>query len=53
MAATASSVRGTSAIYAEHLRQHERFTQADREIEERLQNYARSRPRVRELVSAT
>ena len=39
--------------WAEHLRQHERFTQADREIEERLQRYTRSQPRVRHLVSAT
>jgi predicted MFS family arabinose efflux permease len=38
--------------WAEHLRQHERLTQADREIEERVQTYTRSQPRVRHLVSA-
>ena len=38
--------------WAEHLRQHERFTQADREFEERLQSYTRSRPMVRHLLSA-
>jgi hypothetical protein len=39
--------------WAEHLRQHERLTQADREIEEQLLGYARGQPRVRHLVSAT
>jgi len=39
--------------WAEHLRQHERITQADREIEGRLQSYTRSKPRVRHLVAAT
>jgi hypothetical protein len=38
--------------WAEHLRQHERFTQADREIEEQLGSYTRSEPTVRHLVSA-
>jgi len=38
--------------WAEHLRQHERLTQADREIEERVLSYTRSQPRVRHLVSA-
>jgi MFS family permease len=39
--------------WAEHLRQHERMTLADREIEERLQRYVRGGPKVRHLVSAT
>ena len=38
--------------WAEHLRQHERMTLADRELEERLQRYVRGNPRVRHLVSA-
>jgi len=38
--------------WAEHLRQHERLTQADREIEEQLRSYVRSEPTVRHLVSA-
>jgi MFS family permease len=38
--------------WAEHLRQHERLTQADREIEEQLLTYTRSQPTVRHLVSA-
>lgn len=43
----------TVRSWAEHQRQHERFTRADREIEERLRSYTRSEPRVRHLVSAT
>jgi hypothetical protein len=39
--------------WAEHLRQHERMTLADRELEERLQSYVRGNPRVRHMVSAT
>lgn len=39
--------------WGEHLRQHERMTQDDREIEERLQRYIRHDPKVRHLVSAT
>jgi MFS family permease len=39
--------------WAEHQRQHERITRADRELEERLRSYTRSDPRVRHLVSAT
>jgi MFS family permease len=39
--------------WGEHLRQHERMTEADREVEERLQRYIRHDPRVRHLVSAT
>ena len=38
--------------WAEHLRQQGRFTEADREIEERLHSYTRSQPTVRHLVSA-
>ena len=38
--------------WAEHLRQHERLTQADRLIEERIQSHTRGQPRVRHLVSA-
>ncbi len=38
--------------WAEHLRQHERMTRADHEIEEQLQRYARGSPTVRHLVSA-
>jgi len=37
--------------WAEHLRQHERFTRADREIEERVQRYVISEPKVRHLIS--
>lgn len=36
---------------AEHLRQHERFTQADREIEERVYICAHSKAIVRHLVA--
>ena len=39
--------------WAEHLRQHERMTLADRELEERLQRYVRGNPWIRHLVSAT
>jgi MFS family permease len=39
------------ASWAEHLRQHERLTRADREIEERVQRYVRSEPKVRHLIS--
>jgi Transmembrane secretion effector len=37
--------------WAEHLRQHERMTRADREPQERWQRYSPSNPRVRHLVS--
>ncbi len=36
--------------WAEHLRQHERQTQADRELEERLLGYVASEPLVRHLI---
>ena len=38
--------------WAEHLRQHERLTRADREIEERVRRYVRSEPKARHLMSA-
>ncbi|HEY6270786.1 MAG TPA: MFS transporter, partial [Terriglobales bacterium] len=38
--------------WAEHLRQHERATQADRELEQRVLKYTRGQPKVRHLVSA-
>jgi MFS family permease len=38
--------------WAEHMRQHERMTQADRELEERVQRYIQGSPAVRHLVSA-
>jgi len=37
--------------WAEHVRQHERMTRADRELEERLQRYSRGSPTVRHLLS--
>jgi MFS family permease len=37
--------------WAEHLRQHERLTRADREVEERVQRYVQSEPKVRHLIS--
>ena len=36
--------------WAEHLRQHERTTREDRDLEDRLQGYARREPKVRHLV---
>jgi hypothetical protein len=38
-------------LVGEHLRQHERFTRADRELEERVQRYVTSTPKVRHLIS--
>jgi MFS family permease len=38
--------------WAEHLRQHERQTQADRELEQRLQSYTATTPEVRHLIYA-
>jgi MFS family permease len=39
--------------WAEHMRQHERLTQADREVEERVQSLIRGAPTVRHLVRPT
>jgi len=41
------------ASWAEHLRQHDRLTHADREAEERVQRYVRSESKVRHLISVT
>jgi MFS family permease len=38
--------------WAEHLRQHERSTKADRDVEDRLQTYVTGVPTVRHLVAA-
>jgi hypothetical protein len=38
--------------WAEHLRQHERVTRADRALEERISSYALGEPKVRHLISA-
>jgi MFS family permease len=38
--------------WAEHQRQHERLTQADRELEQRLRGYVVSEPAVRHLIFA-
>ena len=38
--------------WAEHQRQHERFTQADRKLEQRLRSYVVSEPNVRHLIYA-
>jgi len=38
--------------WAEHLRQHERQTQADREVEQRLSRYVAADPKVRHLIYA-
>jgi MFS family permease len=38
--------------WAEHLRQHERLTSADREVEEQLYRRVRGKPKVRHLISA-
>lgn len=43
----------TVSSWGEHLRQHERLTRADRDLEEQLQRYTRGSPKVRHLVSAT
>ena len=39
--------------WAEHLRQHERLTQADRKLEQRLYSYVLNVPSVRHLIYAT
>jgi MFS family permease len=36
--------------WAEHLRQHERSTREDRDLEDQLQGYARGEPKVRHLI---
>jgi len=38
--------------WAEHLRQHERQTQADRELEQRIKGCLSGEPRVRHLLDA-
>ena len=38
--------------WAEHLRQHERQTKADRELEERVYSYVAGEPKVRHLLYA-
>lgn len=38
--------------WAEHQRQHERQTRADRELEQRLRSYVVSDPKVRHLIFA-
>jgi len=38
--------------WAEHLRQHERQTQADRELEGRIGSYLSAEPTVRHLIDA-
>jgi hypothetical protein len=38
--------------WAEHLRQHERSTRADRELEDLIQTYSEAVPKVRHLVSS-
>jgi hypothetical protein len=39
--------------WAEHLRQHERLTQADRKLEQRIRSYVLNEPNVRHLIYAT
>ena len=38
--------------WGEHVRQHERFTQADREVEDLMSRYSQGSPKVRHLISA-
>lgn len=38
--------------WGEHLRQHERQTQADREVEQRLSSYVAAEPKVHHLIYA-
>jgi hypothetical protein len=38
--------------WAEHLRQHERQTKADREVEQRVYSYVAGEPKVRHLLYA-
>ena len=39
--------------WAEHLRQHERLTQADRKLEQHMHSYVLNEPNVRHLIYAT
>jgi hypothetical protein len=39
--------------WAEHLRQHERLTQADRKLEQHMHSYVLNEPNVRYLIYAT
>jgi hypothetical protein len=38
--------------WAEHIRQHERFTRGDRELEDRIRKYSKGDPTVRHLIHA-
>ena len=38
--------------WAEHLRQHDRFTRADAALEEEIRHYAQNDPTIRHLISA-
>jgi hypothetical protein len=38
--------------WAEHLRQHARFTQADRTLEDRIRTFVRGEPKVKHLIDA-
>jgi hypothetical protein len=40
------------ASWAEHLRQHARFTQADRTLEDRIRTFAHGEPKVQHLIDA-
>jgi hypothetical protein len=39
--------------WAEHLRQHERFTRADHALEEKISSYTLKEPKIRHLIYAT
>jgi hypothetical protein len=39
------------ASWAEHLRQHDRLTRADSELEDRVRRYLHAEPKIRHLVS--
>jgi hypothetical protein len=51
MRASPASSLSVVLPWAEHLRQHERLTGADREAEERVQRYIVSQPKIRHLIS--
>jgi hypothetical protein len=38
--------------WAEHLRQHARFTQADRTLEDRIRTFVRGEPKVKHFIDA-